>query len=49
MGSVGYAEVRAHVEGEITREALRDLIVQHTRIFARKQRTWLRNAPVEWL
>ncbi|HSO40143.1 MAG TPA: tRNA (adenosine(37)-N6)-dimethylallyltransferase MiaA [Labilithrix sp.] len=49
MGSVGYAEVRAHVAGTLPREALRDLIVQSTRIFARKQRTWLKSAPLEWL
>lgn len=49
MGSVGYAEVRAHVEGTLPREALRDAIVQSTRIFARRQRTWLKHADVEWL
>lgn len=49
MGSVGYAEVRAHLAGELPRESLRDAIVQSTRIFARKQRTWLKSAPVEWL
>ena len=49
MSSVGYAEVRAFVKGDLARDALRDLIVQSTRIFARKQRTWLRSAPVEWL
>jgi tRNA dimethylallyltransferase len=49
MASVGYKEVHAHVTGALPREALRDAIVQSTRIFARKQRTWLRTAPVEWL
>jgi tRNA dimethylallyltransferase len=49
MGSVGYKEVHAHVTGTLPREALLDAIVQSTRIFARKQRTWLRSAPVEWL
>jgi tRNA dimethylallyltransferase len=49
MGSVGYSEVRAHVEGALPREALRDAIVQSTRIFARRQRTWLKRAGVEWL
>jgi tRNA dimethylallyltransferase len=49
MGSVGYKEVRAHVAGTLRREALRDAIVQSTRIFARKQRTWLKSAPIEWL
>jgi len=56
MGSVGYKEVHAFVtskEGAAdTREvrlALRDRIVQSTRIFARRQRTWLHKAPVEWV
>ena len=49
MGSVGYKEVHAHVIGQLARESLRDTIVQTTRIFARKQRTWLKRAPVEWL
>lgn len=49
MGSVGYAEVRAFVEGKLPREELRDAIVRSTRVFARKQRTWLGHADVEWL
>jgi tRNA dimethylallyltransferase len=49
MGSVGYAEVRAHLEGNLPREELRDAIVRSTRVFARKQRTWLGHADVEWL
>jgi tRNA dimethylallyltransferase len=49
MGSVGYAEVRAHLAGDLARDALRDAIVQSTRIFARRQKTWLKSAQVEWL
>jgi tRNA dimethylallyltransferase len=49
MGSVGYAEVRAFLEGTLPRESLRDTIVQSTRIFARRQRTWLKSAEIEWL
>jgi len=49
MASVGYKEVRAHVAGALPRASLHDAIVQSTRIFARKQRTWLKSAPVEWL
>ena len=49
MGSVGYREVYAHLQGKLAREALLDAIVQSTRIFTRKQRTWLRTAPIEWL
>ena len=49
MSSVGYAEVRAFLDGELPRESLRDAIVQSTRTFARRQRTWLKSASVEWL
>jgi tRNA dimethylallyltransferase len=48
MGSVGYKEIRAHLAGELPRETLAATIVQSTRIFARKQRTWLKSAPIEW-
>jgi tRNA dimethylallyltransferase len=49
MHSVGYEEVRAHLLGALPKDALREAIVRSTRVFARKQRTWLRTAPVEWL
>jgi tRNA dimethylallyltransferase len=49
MASVGYREVRAHLEGEIARADLETQIVRSTRIFARRQRTWLRGADVTWL
>ena len=48
MGSVGYAEVRDHVEGKLPREELVAAITRSTRIFARRQRTWLNSAPVVW-
>jgi tRNA dimethylallyltransferase len=49
MGSVGYREVRAHLAGQIAAGDLETLIVRSTRVFARRQRTWLREAPVAWL
>jgi tRNA dimethylallyltransferase len=52
MGSVGYREVRASLEPEppsSPREQLETLIVRSTRIFARRQRTWLHHADVTWL
>lgn len=49
MASVGYAEVLAHLEGKLPREELRDAIIRSTRVFARRQRTWLNHADVEWL
>jgi tRNA dimethylallyltransferase len=51
MGSVGYRQIReALAAGTASdREALADSIVRATRIFARRQRTWLRREAVEWL
>ncbi len=49
MGAVGYAEVHAHLEGKLPREELRTSIATATRIFARRQRTWLNHVDVEWL
>jgi tRNA dimethylallyltransferase len=49
MGSVGYAQVRAFVGGDLTKEDLEDAIVRATRVFARRQRTWLNHAEVTWL
>jgi tRNA dimethylallyltransferase len=46
MGSVGYAQVRAMLAGELRREDLETAIVQATRVFARRQRTWLNRAEV---
>ncbi|MGC4065678.1 MAG: tRNA (adenosine(37)-N6)-dimethylallyltransferase MiaA [Polyangiaceae bacterium] len=55
MGSVGYREVKtavdAHLESgqPIDRDALLEAIAQKTRVFARRQRTWLRDEPVTWV
>lgn len=49
MGSVGYREVAAHLRGEIARADLETAIVRSTRVYARRQRTFLKQAPVEWL
>jgi tRNA dimethylallyltransferase len=49
MGSIGYKEVRAHLAGELSAGALLPAIVQSTRTFARRQRTWLKHADVAWL
>jgi tRNA dimethylallyltransferase len=47
MRAVGYAEVAAHVRGEIARADLELAIVRATKTFARRQRTWLAKAPIE--
>lgn len=43
MGSVGYREVKSFLEGELPEGELHARVVQKTRIFARRQRTWLRD------
>ena len=49
MSAVGYKEVRAHLEGQLAEADLPVAVVRATRIFARRQRTWLKTADVEWL
>ncbi len=49
MGSVGYREVRAFLDGSLAKDALLPTIVRSTRVFVRRQRTWLRDEPVTWL
>ncbi|MBK8999218.1 MAG: tRNA (adenosine(37)-N6)-dimethylallyltransferase MiaA [Myxococcales bacterium] len=48
MGSVGYKQIREAVSSGNTAD-LRERIYRATRVFARRQRTWLRAQPVEWL
>ena len=49
MGSVGYAQVKAVVDGALPREELETAVVRATRVFARRQRTWLNHADVTWV
>jgi tRNA dimethylallyltransferase len=51
MASVGYRQIaEALAAGTVADEgALAEGIVRATRVFARRQRTWLRDQPVEWL
>jgi tRNA dimethylallyltransferase len=49
MTSVGYAQVRAAIGGEIDAGDLETAIVRATRVFARRQRTWLNHVDVAWL
>jgi tRNA dimethylallyltransferase len=50
MASVGYRQVNEALESgaPIDLESLIDQVVRTTRVFARRQRTWLRDEPVEW-
>jgi len=49
MASVGYAQVRAALEGEPLIDDLETAVVRATRVFARRQRTWLNHVDVTWL
>ena len=49
IGSVGYREVSAFLDGKVEEDKLVTAIVRATRIFARRQRTWLNHADVAWL
>jgi tRNA dimethylallyltransferase len=51
MQSVGYRQVFEALAAGTTGDEtpLADAIVRATRVFARRQRTWLRDQPVEWL
>jgi tRNA dimethylallyltransferase len=51
MSAVGYKQVAAALGGEtpLELEPLSTQVVRSTRIFARRQRTWLRDQNVEWV
>lgn len=51
MAAVGYKQVLAAVNAETppSPEALLEEVVRATRVFARRQRTWLRDEAVQWL
>jgi tRNA dimethylallyltransferase len=51
MSTVGYGEVRDFLAGDLPRDELSDTIVRRTRVFARRQRTWLNRpiAPFSWI
>ncbi len=51
MGAVGYRQIREALEGEapLDTETLEQTVYRATRVFARRQRTWLRDEPVTWL
>jgi tRNA dimethylallyltransferase len=49
MSSVGYKQVLDCVEGRLAKDDLAPAINRATKVFARRQRTWLREEPVLWL
>jgi tRNA dimethylallyltransferase len=49
LNTLGYAEMRRYLQGEISLAAAIDLTILHTRQFAKRQRTWFRSIPeIEW-
>lgn len=50
LRTVGYQEVFAHLQGELSREEMIALIKQHSRQYAKRQMTWFRrDARVQWM
>lgn len=49
LGSVGYRQVADHLDGKLPSDALAGAIVRATRVFVRRQRTWLRDEAVTWI
>ena len=49
MGAVGYKETRAHLAGDLPERDLPAAIVRATRIYARRQRTWLNHVDVTYV
>lgn len=49
MSSVGYRQMLEYIDGRIDQDHLAPSIDQATRVFARRQRTWLREQPVSWI
>ncbi|MDB4989454.1 MAG: tRNA dimethylallyltransferase [Myxococcaceae bacterium] len=45
LSSVGYREVVAHLGGKVGLQETVEQVERSTRIYARRQRTWLRNEP----
>lgn len=49
LNTLGYQEIKQYLAGEISLDAAEELIVIHTRQFAKRQRTWFRAVPdIEW-
>ncbi|WP_071188985.1 tRNA (adenosine(37)-N6)-dimethylallyltransferase MiaA [Trichormus sp. NMC-1] len=44
LNTLGYQEIKQYLAGEISLDEAKELIVLHTRQFAKRQRTWFRQA-----
>ncbi|HEY9895490.1 MAG TPA: tRNA (adenosine(37)-N6)-dimethylallyltransferase MiaA, partial [Candidatus Sericytochromatia bacterium] len=45
LNTLGYAEFKQHLAGDLSLQQAKDLTVLHTRQFAKRQRTWFRADP----
>jgi tRNA dimethylallyltransferase len=49
LNTLGYQEIKQYLAGEISLDIAEELIVVHTRQFAKRQRTWFRAIPeIKW-
>jgi len=49
LNTLGYQEIKEYLAGKISLAEAKELIVLHTRQFAKRQRTWFRAYPqIEW-
>ncbi len=49
LQTVGYKELFAYLEGEIPYQQVVEKVKQNTRRYAKRQVTWFRRMPVDWL
>jgi tRNA dimethylallyltransferase len=50
LDTLGYAEFRQYLAGEMDRETAIELTAIHTRQFAKRQRTWFQKDPsIHWI
>ncbi|MBE9248102.1 tRNA (adenosine(37)-N6)-dimethylallyltransferase MiaA [Dolichospermum sp. LEGE 00240] len=45
LNTLGYEEIKQYLAGELSLDEAKELIVLHTRQFAKRQRTWFRQSP----
>ncbi|MBN3960594.1 tRNA (adenosine(37)-N6)-dimethylallyltransferase MiaA [Nostoc sp. NMS8] len=49
LNTLGYQEIKQYLAGDISLDEAKELIVLHTRQFAKRQRTWFRAYPqIQW-
>lgn len=49
LNTLGYQEIKQYLAGDISLNEAKELIILHTRQFAKRQRTWFRAYPqIEW-